>query len=410
MKKSKIKIKEYNKEQISRNKSKNIKNKKRIKKLNRNKNYIYYKFLLIILNVIIILLLERKNNLTSRKDKIIYKNSYAEFEIMKNRFISINDSLALSHIEQITILNHTFNKNYKQLKKNKNNINICVNLDGRYAYKLIVSMESVLSNCDKQKTFITYHILCAPDVRENSLIILKSLMKRYSSNLEMVFYGMGNNFMYLKHTRLSQVTYYRLLLALFINSDRILYLDGDTITYKDISVIFELDFKDTYVLGTLDYKSDGVDYLGLKSNIYINAGVILINLEKIRKDRKYIELINITRNKRLENDDQTAMNYVFYPKIGRFPIKYNVFTFYDKSDINFYLRSLRTKVNVTLIKEALYDPMIMHSVGGPKFWQNHYKRFDCSKKKDCSCDNYHCIWLSYANKTDYYQEIISSLK
>jgi lipopolysaccharide biosynthesis glycosyltransferase len=277
--------------------------------------------------------------------------------------------LALSHIEQITILNHTFNKNYKQLKKNKNNINICVNLDGRYAYKLIVSMESVLSNCDKQKTFITYHILCAPDVRENSLIILKSLMKRYSLNLEMVFYGMGYNFMYLKHTRLSQVTYYRLLLPLFINSDRILYLDGDTITYKDISVIFQLDFNGTYVLGTLDYKSNGVDYLGLKSEKYINAGVILINLEKIRKDKKYYDLINITKYEYLKNHDQTVLNYVLYPKIGIIPNKYISFNFHDKLDIEFYAKLLRQKLDVKELVKLYKDPTIIHyCLCSPKIW------------------------------------------
>ena len=321
-----------------------------------------------------------------------------------------NDTFVKSYLDNITILNHTYNKKYKNLKKNKNNINICVNLNDNYVYKLIVSMESLLSNCNKQKTFITYHVLCAPEVTENTLIILKSFMKRYSLNLEMIFYNMGNNFIFLSHRRYTQVTYYRLLLPIFINLDRILYLDGDTLTYKDISEIFQLDFNDNYVLGTLDYYSFGVDYLGLKSDRYINAGVILMNLEKIRNDKKYYDLINITNNVILKNDDQTAINYVLYPKIGQFPIKTNVFIFYDQSDINIYLNYLRVKINETQIEEALYDPMIIHSVGGPKFWDSNHKSFNCSKKKDCSCNNYQCIWHSYANKTDYYQEIISSIK
>ena len=37
-------------------------------------------------------------------------------------------------------------------------------------------MQSVLLNCDKDKTFLTYHILCTPDLTERSLTILKSFM------------------------------------------------------------------------------------------------------------------------------------------------------------------------------------------------------------------------------------------
>ena len=70
---------------------------------------------------------------------------------------------------------------------------------------------SVLINCNKEKTFITYHILCAPDVTEVSLSILKSLIQKYYSNLEMIFYNMGNNFMDHIDSRISQATYYRLL-------------------------------------------------------------------------------------------------------------------------------------------------------------------------------------------------------
>ena len=395
----------YKSKQKNLYKGKNIK-KSRNKKSNDIEIKNYYCFVLKLFLIIIFLCKTKtKVNIINY---IKNENHYKNFEIMKKIFN--NDTFVKSYLDNITILNHTYHKKYKNLKKNKNNINICVNLNDNYVYKLIVSMESVLSNCNKQKTFITYHVLCAPEVNENTLIILKSFMKRYSLNLEMIFYNMGNNFIFLSHRRYTQVTYYRLLLPIFINLDRILYLDGDTLTYKDISEIFQLDFNDNYVLGTLDYYSFGVDYLGLKSDRYINAGVILMNLEKIRNDKKYYDLINITNNVILRNDDQTAINYVLYPKIGQFPIKTNVFIFYDQSDINKYLNYLRVKINETQIEEALYDPMIIHSVGGPKFWDSNHKSFNCSKKKDCSCNNYQCIWHSYANKTDYYQEIISSIK
>ena len=54
----------------------------------------------------------------------------------------------------------------------KNNIHICESLNDRYLYPLLVSIESVLINCDKQNTYITYYVLCAPDTREITLIKL----------------------------------------------------------------------------------------------------------------------------------------------------------------------------------------------------------------------------------------------
>ena len=48
-------------------------------------------------------------------------------------------------------------------------------------------MQSVLLNCDKEKIFLIYHILCAPDATEKTLTILKSLMNKYSLNLEIIF-------------------------------------------------------------------------------------------------------------------------------------------------------------------------------------------------------------------------------
>ena len=77
-------------------------------------------------------------------------------------------------------------------------------------------MESILINCNKNKTFIIFHILCSPDIEKLSIIKIKSLMKSFSSNMELIFYGMGNNFHEKKNLSLSQATYYRLLIGLML--------------------------------------------------------------------------------------------------------------------------------------------------------------------------------------------------
>ena len=131
---------------------------------------------------------------------------------------------------------------------------------------------------------------------------------------------MGNHFLNRKTERYPQATFYRILTPLFIDSDRIIHLDGETLTFSDLSEMFNLDFNGNYLLGFYDTYAAGIDHLVIKSNIYINCGVTLLNLKKLREDNKTLELFNVANTDiKLPNVDQTLLNYLLYPKIGRLP-------------------------------------------------------------------------------------------
>jgi lipopolysaccharide biosynthesis glycosyltransferase len=275
----------------------------------------------------------------------------------------------------------------------------------------MVSMYSLLTNCNKNKTFIIYHISCTPDFNETSIKIFKSLVKKFSHNVEIIIYNMGNHFNNRKNKRYSQAAYYRILTPIFIDSDRAIHLDGDTLVFSDLNEMYNLDFNDNYILGIYDYLSNGVDYLGLKSKIFINTGAILLNLKKLREDNKVFELLNLTKsNTYLRQVDQTAFNYLLYPKIGRLPSKYVIFNFEDKSDIIFYINHLRTKIPIEEIEKAFKNPIIIHNViCYPKIWDINsvYQTWlsNCAQRHNCSCKKYFDIWHFFAKKTDYYEEI-----
>ena len=74
--------------------------------------------------------------------------------------------------------------------------------------------------------------------------------------------------------------------------------------------MYNLNFRGNYIFGFFDVIVDGVDYLGINSTTYINAGVILLNLKKIRRDKKMNEIVNITTNPDfiLKKNAQTAFN------------------------------------------------------------------------------------------------------
>ena len=398
-------------------KHKVFKRKKKNKSFFKSKlKFIYITIFILLFLIIIIQTINKnisflffKNNII-KQNEIISVKKYERFENMKHKYII--DSIINPYLEQITIFNYIYNKNHKQLKKNKNNIHICVGLTNEYLYPVLVAIKSVLVNCNKEKTFITCHVLCSSDFSEDSLLKLSSLMTQHSYNLEMIFYNMGNNFLNHYTQRFTQASYYRTLSPILFDTDRVIYLDADTLTLKDLSEMYQLEFNDNYVLGSLDYIVDGIDNMGIKSEKFINSGVILLNLEKIRKDKKIYDIINIVNDSKNNVQDQALINYVFYPKIGIMPSKYNIFNFNDELDIKIYYNLMRTKLNITELKEAFKDPTTIHHVlCWPKMWSIHHRYVDgfsaAKERNNYSCEKYYNLWHSYAKKTSYYNEIIT---
>ena len=277
---------------------------------------------------------------------------------------------------------------------------------------MIVSINSALLNSNKNKTTLVYHILCSKELRKKYINKLKTLLQNFPTNLEMIFYNMGDAFIKFKNQKFSQVTYYRLLSPIFIPLKRIIYLDSDVLIFHDLFEMFQLPFKNNYVLGFLDILSGGVDYLGLISEKYINAGIILINLEKIRKDRKHYELLYMALNhKNLKHHDQTIINYVLYPNIGILPCKYGIFNYPTLFDIKYiYLKNIRQNIDLTELKEAIKDPTIMHFVlCYPKVWFENSK-FNGVSTRDGTlynrkCEKFHKIWMKYAKLSPFFKEI-----
>lgn len=148
--------------------------------------------------------------------------------------------------------------------------------------------------------------------------------------------------------------------------DKILYLDCDTIISGDISELENVKFNENIAMGVKDcisgtYKRNiGLD----EDSPYINAGVVLFDLEKLREVDinneieaymgKYMKLINYA--------DQDILNGMFKGKIGELDPKFDVMTIdvsYSYEDIqklrrptNFYGRSS--------FEKALEKPAIIH--------------------------------------------------
>ena len=105
------------------------------------------------------------------------------------------------------------------------------------------------------------------------------------------------------------------------HNKKVLWLDCDTIIDGDISGIFKTDMDGMYYAGVREPEKS-------KGRTYINVGVLLINLEQIRKDKFEDRLIETLNMERLSLPDQDAINNLAQGKIklldGRF--NYTPFT------------------------------------------------------------------------------------
>lgn len=113
------------------------------------------------------------------------------------------------------------------------------------------------------------------------------------------------------------VTYARLLTPdILKNEEKALYLDCDLVILKDIKKLYDQEFDGNSLVaitcGVKDQKSSK-ERLGLKENdSYFNAGVLLMNLNKLRENDKFEKAVTFaaTTEKVLELNDQDALNIV----------------------------------------------------------------------------------------------------
>ena len=207
-------------------------------------------------------------------------------------------------------------------------IPIAMALDDGYTHTTIVAITSIMKNSFK-KTKYNYYIMIPPDfsiINQRKLKNLEEKYQKYSIN----FINMTHNFIYNKVRLSSYITtpsYYRLILPdLLPHLEKIIYLDGDILSFVDLKEMYIIDMENLYFRGFLDILNDPFNR---QSDIYICAGVLLINLEELRKDDMVNKMYQfmIKYNKKLYYHDLTIINAVGYPKLGILQAKFGIFDF-----------------------------------------------------------------------------------
>jgi len=238
------------------------------------------------------------------------------------------------------------------------NLAFCIN---RMALPgLGATLSSLVRNCSDSKKLIAWFFCRGiSDKNKNRLEqLLKS--EEFLGGYRFIDFDPFSIFGSLPSLHGDWTTYGRLLLADYINEDRVLYLDADLIIERDILELGNFDLNHyvlaavgggrfKYALGNKFY----INVLGLHSDLeYFNAGVLLLNLDEWRQKNVKEQCFRIGKQNSLDlpSHDQSLLNIYCAGNFAKLPSSFNCEWLADKP------------------KPQVANKMILHFVGSPKPW------------------------------------------
>ena len=224
-----------------------------------------------------------------------------------------------------------------------------------YTALVYTSMLSVL-NSKEYYSYIIFYIVISKDFKEQNKCFLESLYEQYDY-FNITFIRMDDRYKNaFTASYLTIQAYYRYSLGELIpNLNKIIYLDADTICLTDLSNLYNLNFRGKVILGRILSSGKG----NQNKYLFINTGVLLLDLLEMRKmkfEKKMLNILNngfgrtnipvrkiINMGTDLNTQDQALINIYFNKYLGPLPPKYNAkildykgSILFNKNSGNFY--------------------------------------------------------------------------
>lgn len=251
--------------------------------------------------------------------------------------------------------------------KNVDCVNVVYSSSDSYAWIMCTSLISLLEN-NLDLNFKIF--LLSNNISQENLIRIFKSVANYRCELNVVdISSYKNKIGNIKiNERWNFATFGRLFEAELLPNEikKVIHIDCDTIVNGSIKELWDCDVSDKIVAGACDCMSRY--YLKASEmqapNYIFNAGVLVINLEKIRKENfvyKFNQFIN--SHDRLLYLDQDVINSCipFHEKI-RLPLKFNCYSlfFYCNYKEILEVRNPYNFYSEKEVAEAVKNPCIIH--------------------------------------------------
>ncbi len=189
----------------------------------------------------------------------------------------------------------------------KNEIPIFFSVDDNYAPFLATALNSAVKNSSEDRVYraiILYQDLSAENIAGLSRLAADNFRIDFVAmreGMETITDRLSNR---LRFDRFTLTIYFRLFIPrMFPQYDKGIYVDSDIVLLGDIAELFDTDIGDNLIGACSDLSIQDIPVLvnyvenavGVPRNDYINSGVLLMNLKKLREvglDRRFLQLLN----------------------------------------------------------------------------------------------------------------------
>ena len=176
------------------------------------------------------------------------------------------------------------------------------------------------------------------------------------------------------NTKYSKLSYLRCYFSKILNEDKILYIDADAIVVDDISDLWNIDLEDNVLVGVHEGGewNNHLNTYGL-DDTYINSGVLLMDLKKLRKEKLDDSMIYLLNHNWYAYPDQDVINLVCRNRIKHISNIYNsteTTGIVDNAKIIHYIRGNKGWIKTSLRSEIWYN-YHKEMIGGNKM-DNYY--------------------------------------
>lgn len=212
---------------------------------------------------------------------------------------------------------------------------------GTYARHAAAVMASIFTNT---RSDVRVYIIHDDTLTEENVSKLRQTADSFSQTVEFINVEKIFNDKVMDVSKLTadgaRGTLFRLLIPQLLECPKIIYLDCDVIVNMDIRELWETDIGDRALGVVRDVWS--IDYLkgkklawrralvwkamGVEKDKYFNAGVLLMNLDKIRADYDFIAGVAAfykKYNKAITLADQDCLNHIFSGDVYFMDVKFN---------------------------------------------------------------------------------------
>lgn len=307
----------------------------------------------------------------------------------------------------------------------ENNIPIVLAINNNYVPYVSVMLHSIAAHMSQTSNYDI--VIFNKDISSDNKQQLLNEFANFS-NLSIRFYDITRYLNVYKKMNVrghwSIETYFRLFIPeVMTNYKKVIYLDADMVVLDDLAKLYSIDIND-YLMGvTRDPDSAGL-YNGAHPGAeisfdnhsqlnwhkrkyvdsalkldrpydYFQAGVLLMNLKKMRQQLDVPEVVKLAISRQWELQDQDVLNVVCKDKVKFIDLSWNV---------EFNWKHKRLNNVIKLAPKWLYDeylaarkcPMIVHYAAPDKPWHNP------------ACD-FGLEWWQCARKSIYYEVIVARM-